>query len=91
MRHKTITLCPTSYEIAQGMTNFSGWVRKQLLNMQINQGKQSQKQFICSDCGTTLTTKGHDLHDVPHATRRLSEFRREDCNGTFQVVLEGLE
>lgn len=91
MRQKMITLCPTSYEIAQGMTNFSSWVRKQLLNMQINQGNQLQKQFICSDCGTTLTTRGHDLHDVPHATRRLGEFMREDCHGMLQTVVEGLE
>jgi len=31
MRHKMITLCPTSYEIAQKMDNFSSWVRKKLL------------------------------------------------------------
>lgn len=91
MRHKTITLCLTSYEIAQGMTNFSSWVRKQLLNMQINQEDQPQKQFICSDCGTILTTRGHDLHDVPHAARRLGDFGREDCNGMLQIVLEELE
>lgn len=34
MRNKMITLCPTSYEIAQKMTNFSSWVRQKLLNEQ---------------------------------------------------------
>lgn len=32
MRHKTITLCPTSYEIARKMPNFSQWCRTILLN-----------------------------------------------------------
>ena len=31
MRHKMITLCPTSYEVAQKMPNFSSWVRKKIL------------------------------------------------------------
>lgn len=31
MRHKTITLCPTTYEIARKMKNFSSWIRQQLL------------------------------------------------------------
>ncbi len=32
MRHKTITLCPTTYEIARKMPNFSQWCRKIILN-----------------------------------------------------------
>ena len=34
MRQKLITLCPTSYEIAQKKPNFSSWVRKKLLEGQ---------------------------------------------------------
>jgi hypothetical protein len=30
MRHKTITLCPTTYETARKMENFSQWVRYEL-------------------------------------------------------------
>ena len=30
MRQKMITLCPTTWEYASKMKNFSGWVRKQL-------------------------------------------------------------
>lgn len=32
-RHKMINLCPTTYEIAQKMDNFSGWVRKELMKI----------------------------------------------------------
>jgi len=31
MRHKTITLCPTTYEIARKIDNFSAWIRIQIL------------------------------------------------------------
>ena len=31
MRHKTITLCPTTYEIARKMDNFSAWIRHELM------------------------------------------------------------
>lgn len=31
MRHKMITLCLNSFEIAQKMPNFSAWVRKKIL------------------------------------------------------------
>ena len=40
MRHKMITLCPTTYEKASKIKNFSGWIRwcirnrKDLLNVQ---------------------------------------------------------
>ena len=30
MRHKMINLCPTTWEMASKMRNFSGWIRKQL-------------------------------------------------------------
>lgn len=31
MRNKMVTLCPTTYEIAQKMDNFSAWIRIQIL------------------------------------------------------------
>jgi len=31
MRHKTLTLCLNSFEIASKMPNFSAWVRERLL------------------------------------------------------------
>lgn len=81
-----ITLCPTSYEIAKNMTNFSGWVRRQLLNMEIIANEGIERTFACTRCEAVLTTKGHDLHEVPHATRRLGEFMREDCQGYFEWI-----
>ena len=84
-RQKMITLCPTSYEIAQGMTNFSGWVRKQLLNMKIHAEAGVKHQFVCTDCDTILHS-AHDLHECPHATRRLGEFMNESCLGYFVKV-----
>lgn len=32
-RHKMVNLCPTTYEIARNMTNFSKFVRNQLLKL----------------------------------------------------------
>ena len=44
MRHKTITLCPTSYERARKMPNFSQWCRKIILNADtINDIQQLEK------------------------------------------------
>ena len=31
MRHKMVNLCPTTFEIASRMDNFSAWIRIQLL------------------------------------------------------------
>jgi len=31
MRHKMVNLCPTTFEIASKMDNFSAWIRIQLL------------------------------------------------------------
>ena len=44
MRHKTITLCPTTYEIARKMDNFSAWIRIQLLAF--DQGGESLEDAI---------------------------------------------
>ena len=57
MRNKMITLCPTSYEIAQKMPNFSGWVRSQLLkhtqevrdNYDVPKNKPPKHQ-VCKHC-----------------------------------------
>ena len=44
MRHKTITLCPTTYEIARKMDNFSAWIRMQILAF--DQGGESLEDAI---------------------------------------------
>ena len=37
MRHKMVTLCPTTFEIAQKMPNFSKFCRKMLLDLDMVQ------------------------------------------------------
>lgn len=86
-RQKMITLCPTTYEIAQGMTNFSGWVRNQLLSMNIREENKETHQFVCTDCDTILYTH-KDIDMVPHATRYLGQFMHENCRGHFVKVTE---
>jgi len=58
MRNKMITLCPTSYELAQKMPNFSLFVRQMLL-----QGRQNgpverpDREFLHRECGNfTMAT-----------------------------------
>jgi len=51
-----ITLCPTTYEIAQKMPNFSAWVRNRLRDLQDytpdnNQVKPDPpKNYMCKHC-----------------------------------------
>ena len=33
MRQKMINLCPTTYELARKMPNFSAWIRRKILDM----------------------------------------------------------
>jgi len=44
MRNKMVTLCPTTYEIASKMDNFSAWIRQQLLAF--DQGGEQLDQAI---------------------------------------------
>ena len=47
-----ITLCPTTFELASKMKNFSGWVRKQLMIQQIEQEEQEENytRYRCPAC-----------------------------------------
>ena len=52
MRHKMVSLCPTTYEKAQKIPNFSKWVREKLLE-DSNPMEEVRKYFaLCKDCGT---------------------------------------
>jgi predicted SprT family Zn-dependent metalloprotease len=58
MRHKTITLCPTSYEIAKKMPNFSKWIRDQLLQRQgITSNGITQWAYECAKCQQTFISR----------------------------------
>ncbi len=53
MRNKMITLCPTSYELAQKMPNFSSWVRRKVLEERgmrtINRQDREIKASCCEE------------------------------------------
>jgi len=66
MRHKTITLCPTTYEIARKMDNFSGWIRQELMKKQATQYKAKPEitEKYGAYCGTCDLTMLHTDPDM---------------------------
>ena len=48
-RHKMVNLCPTTYEIASKMKNFSKYVRDQLLNIDESNKLQVKYRIFCTD------------------------------------------
>lgn len=71
MRNKMITLCPTTYELAQKMPNFSSWVRMKLMEMHFQDTPGDANSLIpktpCPNCGNT---------DGDHFCRPLGMFVR---------------
>jgi len=64
MRHKMISLCPTSYEKASKMKNFSQWVRQKLLD-DASPNEDVLKHFArCTRCGETWGS--YNAKRVPH-------------------------
>ena len=66
MRHKTITLCPTTYEIARKMDNFSAFVRQELMKKQATQYKAKTEvlakyQAYCNPCDLSYLNTDPDL------------------------------
>lgn len=47
-----ITLCPTTFEMASKMKNFSKWVRQKMLEQQAEQEDEQQKhtRYRCPAC-----------------------------------------
>lgn len=60
MRNKTISLCPTSFELAQRMPNFSNWVRLQLLAIQ----PKPPKTYLHRECDTFMEIEYDTHHQV---------------------------
>lgn len=52
MRHKMITLCPTTFEMASKMKNFSKWVRQKMLEQHGQQQEQEANytRYRCPAC-----------------------------------------
>jgi hypothetical protein len=79
-----ITLCPTTYEIAQSMPNFSAWVRTQLRLIEVNTpGTVVTLGYMCDTCGDVVHTH-KQIEGVPHATRFMGVHKKEDCVGLFR-------
>ena len=56
MRHKMVSLCPTTYEKAQKIDNFSKWVRDKLLE-DSSPMEEVRKYFArCNVCKQTKLT-----------------------------------
>ena len=68
MRHKTITLCPTTYELSKKMPNFSQWVRDQVLKhgRTNNMHKESRVMFH-RECGSDVTADWKQFMDGSYA------------------------
>ena len=80
-RQKMITLCPTTYEIAQSMPNFSAWVRKKLIESHDSVDEVViSLGFRCDECGEVYHSH-KDLDGIPHATRM---FGSPECQGTVR-------
>ena len=77
-RQKMITLCPTTYEIAQAMPNFSQWVREQLMGS-IESKKVDARDcyhYDCPECDTRYTLNRRDrffycMNDECHHQKRI--------------------
>ena len=48
-RHKMVNLCPTSYEIAGKMPNFSNWIRAQLLSLENKNEIERDREYLEKD------------------------------------------
>ena len=78
MRQKMITLCPTTYEIAKKMNNFSGWIRQELMKKYAMVGKAKPDIDViygawCEDCDVTFTNKTKFLIEYSHYCTKCHE------------------
>jgi DnaJ-class molecular chaperone len=58
MRNKMITLCPTTYETAKKMPNFSAWVRNQLRDLEDYTPNKAKYEYTykCPVCKSIETS-----------------------------------
>jgi DNA-directed RNA polymerase subunit RPC12/RpoP len=54
-----ITLCPTTFETASKMKNFSGWVRKELMKLNAieEEKEQNYTRYRCPACWKVFIDK----------------------------------
>jgi len=65
MRHKTLTLCLNSFEIASKMPNFSAWVREKLLEENLHHLKPDplgrKYGYECPRCHKEVVFPSQDM------------------------------
>ena len=68
MRPKNVTLCPTTYEIARTIPNFSEWVRMKLFhhNKENKVHKESRIMFH-RECGSDVPAEWKQFTDGTYA------------------------
>ena len=78
-RQKMITLCPTTYEIAQAMPNFSQWVREQLKYATLGKRQEQLVRYTydCDECETRFTLDHRD--DFFYCVR-------DGCNNQQRII-----
>ena len=52
-----ITLCPTTFEMASKMKNFSGWVRTELLKLNAIDEEKEYNRYRCPSCWKVFVDK----------------------------------
>ena len=68
MRNKMITLCPTTYELSKKMPNFSGWVRKMILENGKKTGiTKPDREMLHRECDTFVVARWQHMMDGTYA------------------------
>jgi hypothetical protein len=88
MRNKMVTLCPTTYEKAQNMDNFSRWVREKLLE-DSGPMEEVRKYFArCNRCETQFSSYNRKRVPSPGFCPVCTQQGRGDGSGDIEVWSE---
>ena len=85
MRHKMVSLCPTTYEKAQKIDNFSKWVREKLLE-DSSPMEEVRKYFArCNMCDTQWSSYVRKRVPTPGFCPTCSHNMTGDGSGDIEV------
>ena len=68
-RHKMVNLCPTSFEIASQLPNFSKWVRTKLLEVDQRNSFRVEYHMWCPDHPDYVRVSDHVPRFGMHCTQ----------------------
>ena len=68
-RHKMVNLCPTSFEIAASMPNFSKWVRSKLLEVDQRNSFRVEYHMWCPEHPEYVRISDHVPRFGMHCTQ----------------------